>query len=655
MSFLHNHNFSIAFELLPLKKHVLIDLNILFILLIILNKSSLAYSPGCIEVQKNYRLIKVRESEFGNPFSMALHPDGSVILGDQNNNRIVRIKDGKVTTVLASDNIKTGLVAVLPNGKVVYTSFDGQIYAYDIDTNLSTFIGRPPQPEWIAALTTDLDGHIYFTTNLANIYIIDENGAFNRIVDSLPFFGTDGYGNSLIGDMAVSLDKTICVSGPGRVVAVQTDDTIKIIADNLRNEPVNVTASPDNFVYINDNGNNFIKYNPVTGSSTFLHFDNVFQFGDVLAPSTDELIIYEAHNMLYRYHLPSHSFTVLSLVTGNSLAFAADGNNTVFFSTPSKTGVIKSHIVRLSSDGNTSDVQDLTYSRILSIDVDRRNRLCLATDEGFVRHETDGTVTAVSPLFFDNNWISGPLQFKLAVGPNDYWYTISSYYDGLVRVHRFSENSDPIPLPITFNRDPFGKIDYELMFNVSMDIGPDGRLALIVSATGINFQAPFYQRVYRADADGKNLAEVANLDSPHRTGGPVDIAVGPDDSLFVLSVQDEGEFIYRIDKEGNITEFVTLCSGNDPSSIDVDPGGNLWFSTTNGIYRVLPRDDDSDGMPNFWEEQYGLNPLVNDASDDPDNDGFSNIQEYRADTDPKNPASHPCRNMSWIPLLLLNE
>jgi DNA-binding beta-propeller fold protein YncE len=272
-----------------------------------------------------------------------------------------------------------------------------------------------------------------------------------------------------------------------------------------------------------------------------------------------------------------------------------------------------------------------------------------------VRQESDGTVTAISPLFFDNNWLAGSLQFKLAISPTDYWYTISTYSDGIVKVHRFSEFSSPTILPIAFDNKLFENTAYELMYNVSIDIGPDGKLAVIISASGINFQAPFYQRVYRADADGKNLVEVANFDALHRTGGPVDIAVGPDHSIFVLSLQDEGEFIYRIDRHGNITKFVFICLGNDPSSIDVDPNGTLWFSTTNGIYRVLLRDDDNDGMPNEWEELYGLNPLVDDASDDPDNDGFSNIREYRANTDPQNPDSHPSKAMPWIPLLLLDD
>ena len=53
-------------------------------------------------------------------------------------------------------------------------------------------------------------------------------------------------------------------------------------------------------------------------------------------------------------------------------------------------------------------------------------------------------------------------------------------------------------------------------------------------------------------------------------------------------------------------------------------------------------DSDHDGMPNEWELQYGLNPNDSrDAAADADGDGFTNLEEYEAKTDPKDPKSHP--------------
>ena len=66
-------------------------------------------------------------------------------------------------------------------------------------------------------------------------------------------------------------------------------------------------------------------------------------------------------------------------------------------------------------------------------------------------------------------------------------------------------------------------------------------------------------------------------------------------------------------------------------------------------------DTDQDGMPDGWEVTYGLNPLVDDASQDSDGDGFSNLMEYLRGTDPSDPNSHPSMAMPWIPLLLLGD
>jgi len=45
-------------------------------------------------------------------------------------------------------------------------------------------------------------------------------------------------------------------------------------------------------------------------------------------------------------------------------------------------------------------------------------------------------------------------------------------------------------------------------------------------------------------------------------------------------------------------------------------------------------DDDNDGMPDSWESLYGLDPLKDDAADDPDGDGVSNIDEYNLGSEP---------------------
>ncbi len=52
-------------------------------------------------------------------------------------------------------------------------------------------------------------------------------------------------------------------------------------------------------------------------------------------------------------------------------------------------------------------------------------------------------------------------------------------------------------------------------------------------------------------------------------------------------------------------------------------------------------DTDLDGMFDWWEIQFQTNPEVKDAQEDPDGDGFTNLQEYENNTNPRNEISKP--------------
>lgn len=95
------------------------------------------------------------------------------------------------------------------------------------------------------------------------------------------------------------------------------------------------------------------------------------------------------------------------------------------------------------------------------------------------------------------------------------------------------------------------------------------------------------------------------------------------------------------DSDG-LTLYQEYLHLTEPLAPDTDADGTPdGQEITNG---TNPRglgvlDVDRDGMPDNWERERGLDPLRDDRSADPDDDGLSNIREFQHKLDPRNPDS----------------
>jgi len=136
------------------------------------------------------------------------------------------------------------------------------------------------------------------------------------------------------------------------------------------------------------------------------------------------------------------------------------------------------------------------------------------------------------------------------------------------------------------------------------------------------------------DTDGDGMPDGWEV---HFGLDPLSLADGPVDAD-VDGLANLEEYQFSTNYFGTIN--FAPADGLDPTAPDTD-GDTLLDGAevlVHGTDPLLP-DTDGDGMPDGWEQGYApvLDPLANDAADDPDGDGLTNIEEYGLGTDPTNP------------------
>lgn len=95
-------------------------------------------------------------------------------------------------------------------------------------------------------------------------------------------------------------------------------------------------------------------------------------------------------------------------------------------------------------------------------------------------------------------------------------------------------------------------------------------------------------------------------------------------------------------QDGNLTgkcyKFIrdeTDIQGKNPTELILEDQELLLDTDQDGSINAVDMDSDDDGMPDWWEVDYGLNYTnASDAEDDSDDDGLGNLDEYNAGTHP---------------------
>ncbi|MFX1514962.1 MAG: hypothetical protein ACFFC6_01545 [Promethearchaeota archaeon] len=178
------------------------------------------------------------------------------------------------------------------------------------------------------------------------------------------------------------------------------------------------------------------------------------------------------------------------------------------------------------------------------------------------------------------------------------------------------------------------KIPIELSWNLAAGVNADD-----VEGNGYDWLL-IYQKYY---GGGRNQANAINGNA---------LIIAHDQLIFdrqLILLHEVGHLFGGVhDTEGNVNpnwyqgevysimdywDLIELDDKWDGQSLPLD---KVNFNTMNATkYRFDQKDPELDGLPNYYEYRYGLDPTINDSYHDYDNDGLLNLEEYQYGTNPR--------------------
>jgi RHS repeat-associated protein len=270
--------------------------------------------------------------------------------------------------------------------------------------------------------------------------------------------------------------------------------------------------------------------------------------------------------------------------------------------------------ISLSAADGTYD-SDLETVALNDLDV---SYLKIGPHTLYVRYlNSDGIWGLARPITFDSNF-SSPSNFKII---GEQWIAAAEYYIDV-------DPGQGLGTPLTAQDGSFDE--------------PQETLGLTEASLPALSEGPHKLYVRTQDNEGTwGAVTEASLEIRIQTtvaAAEYYIDVDPGVGLGVALLSQDGNFnsaLEQVSLAGIDTSALT--TGSHILYVRYQDNLDRWGATQAKQFTILVNDgdEDGDGLPNWWEELYGLNPYDPiDSSGDLDNDGLSNGDEYLIGTNP---------------------
>ena len=216
----------------------------------------------------------------------------------------------------------------------------------------------------------------------------------------------------------------------------------------------------------------------------------------------------------------------------------------------------------------------------------------------------------------DNDGFSNFTEFQLQTDPQD----AESFPEQLNLTSSFEDSR----LPQWFNHSSENNADWYIDNSFATDGSQsirsgkisDGQMSSF-SATGV-FAEAYLVFDYKIESEECCDSFIMKIN-------------GSNSDIEWIAGTKEGSVIVKIPEGVNVIEFSYSKDGSISTGEDA-----VWLDNFKFIAKTSDADTDSDGLPDFWEVENGLNLTdANDASSDYDNDALTALQEYGIGTDPR--------------------